>query len=523
MIGIFNATDDDRLAARLMAGIVIILTRHADDVRRDLRLMQALESWQDSLINYTRMRDLTMAFLRALDTDRVNDKIRKDFIPSFKNIKPEDLKKITEGMQGMEQGDGDYNPEWEEMLRKSGLEKKLREMTEMQSEGADVMMIPFSQLKQFPFFQKLSNWFLPFNPRHSQLTGLHALNAPTFEEFLMSESPVCDSDKYSLALAIDRMPEAARKSMASQMEQGMEQLKEATKEQRLHDTNPVFNREVDRYMRDLYRFFNLYRLKHEYANPFQTPPDFQGLPVVGEWVAEPEMLKLISEFYFKRGYWREALALFHRMADPTAPDIHLLEKTGYCLQKLGDIPGALDCYREAEALGDTSPWLLRAMATALKKASDHRGAADYYGRLLETDSENVNLIYRHAASLFAAGDYAAAASALYKADYLRADDTRTLRLLALALLMRDEEGRAKARTLAARLIDEYEDTEERDNEFTAGLVAAVTKDYPAAIRHFKAFESDTALCREKASLRLDDLNLQHLRPDIALILELARL
>ena len=57
----------------------------------------------------------------------------------------------------------DLNPEWENWIDKSGITDKLREMGELQMEGADVYMSTFSQLKQFPFFRQMSHWFYPFD------------------------------------------------------------------------------------------------------------------------------------------------------------------------------------------------------------------------------------------------------------------------------------------------------------------------------------------------------------------------
>jgi len=43
------------------------------------------------------------------------------------------------------------NPEWQEILDKSGISDKLQELSELQLEGADVYMSTFSMLKNFPF------------------------------------------------------------------------------------------------------------------------------------------------------------------------------------------------------------------------------------------------------------------------------------------------------------------------------------------------------------------------------------
>lgn len=58
----------------------------------------------------------------------------------------------------------DLNPEWENWIDKSGITDKLREMGELQMEGADVYMSTFSQLKQFPFFPPNVTLVLSFRP-----------------------------------------------------------------------------------------------------------------------------------------------------------------------------------------------------------------------------------------------------------------------------------------------------------------------------------------------------------------------
>ena len=49
------------------------------------------------------------------------------------------------------------------MMERSGLAEKLKEMSEIQEEGGDVMMGTFEHLKTFPFFSEPANWFLPFD------------------------------------------------------------------------------------------------------------------------------------------------------------------------------------------------------------------------------------------------------------------------------------------------------------------------------------------------------------------------
>lgn len=46
---------------------------------------------------------------------------------------------------------------------------KLREMNELQLEGADVYMSTFAALKNYPFFREVHNWFYPFSKQQSNV------------------------------------------------------------------------------------------------------------------------------------------------------------------------------------------------------------------------------------------------------------------------------------------------------------------------------------------------------------------
>ena len=71
--------------------------------------------------------------------------MREEIIPEMmRNPRIGNSNKI--GFDETEDSD-DLNPEWENWIDKSGITDKLREMGELQMEGADVYMSTFSQLK----------------------------------------------------------------------------------------------------------------------------------------------------------------------------------------------------------------------------------------------------------------------------------------------------------------------------------------------------------------------------------------
>ena len=87
-------------------------------------------------------------------------------------IIPEMMKNPKLNLEGLDEDAEDHNPEWEEWIDRSGITDKLRELGELQMSGADVYMSTFSQLKQFPFFRKISHWFYPFDPQYQDIAKI---------------------------------------------------------------------------------------------------------------------------------------------------------------------------------------------------------------------------------------------------------------------------------------------------------------------------------------------------------------
>lgn len=48
-------------------------------------------------------------------------------------------------------------------------EESMQRMMEMQKQGADIYFGGFSQMKRFPFFSSVSNWFVPFSKQNPDM------------------------------------------------------------------------------------------------------------------------------------------------------------------------------------------------------------------------------------------------------------------------------------------------------------------------------------------------------------------
>lgn len=484
LIDIYDNSPSERLQARAMVGIIIVLDKYKKEISDDLAIRRRLELWQDSLINYTRLRDAVMEFLRTIDTSRVNDKMKKDFIPTMQKLRPEILKNMQEMYGKGDLEDLEFNPEWEEMLRESGLEKKMREFAEMQSEGADLMMMAFSNLKAFPFFNKLPHWFITYSPYHSQLTFMRRPDNGAFRKLLsVKASPFCETDKFSFALSLNQIPDAQKKMISSQISAGMEQLQIEENDNTLRDPNPAFNSEMKKYLRDLYRFFFLFRMKDQFQNPLAAPLNYIELPILGEWLNDVELNSLASEFFFNRGYYKEALLLFEDMTGDSETEGHIWEKIGFCLQSLGNPADAIKAYRNAEFFFPEKTWLHKMMAFCLKAIGNYEEAAVYYKKVLDSDSENVKSLYNCALALIAARQYKEALDYCYKAVYLDEGNKRMRQLCALAEVLAGN--LEKGKQLIDRLMIEFGFDSSNDNYLLMLVYNLVNRNLSEANKYYR--------------------------------------
>lgn len=429
LLDVYERCDNRELSAKALVGLLFALLLHPHRVADNETLVARISLWKDSDEAYSQVKSTIRAILGTFDTERITAKMQNEVIPELMKLRPEIMKKMGEIPSDADPGLLEDNPEWQEMLEKSGIADKLQELSEIQNEGADLMMVTFSRLKQFPFFNRTYNWFLPFSVDNTAVNLSEPLRK-TIEALLPFAGMVCESDKYSLALALQQMPEAQSKLVASQFNAQIEQMADEMKDRALLTPQPEFGRFALKAVRDLYRFFKLYRNREGLRNPFDHPFDFISLPVVGDMLSNDEMLTIAGEFYFKRGYWPQALPMFMQLAENDADNPQIWEKIGFCRQQLKNYAGALSAYEKSEFLKTPGPWLLKKLAVINRRLGNNDKAAEYYNRLLEADPYNLKLILNVGNILLDSGDLSGALAHYYHANYLQPDDVKIIRAIA---------------------------------------------------------------------------------------------
>lgn len=376
--------------------------------------------------------DLKMIFLnlvRTRDTDRITRTLNEEVIPGMMKLRPEIFRKFSGKDLSDELDAGEMNPEWESLLESSGIADKLKELNDLQSEGGDVMHSTFAGLKGFPFFHHVANWFLPFFTEQPDVGNVLAESADDLGELIAMMPMICDNDKYSLVLSLSQMPPANRRMMIEQFKIQNVNLSELRNSLLNPDIVSRGNRAND-IIHDYYRFFTLFRRKSEFHNPFSTPINLAAVGLLAPDLVDMDALQAVGEFYFKRGYYSEALEVFRLLLSDDGVSASLCQKAGYCEQQLGNIEGALELYRRSELLSSPGVWLRRRIAYCLRMLGQHKEAAGYYKELSEEKPQDLGLALNLGHCYLALGLFQDALQCYFKVEYLDENGTRALRPIA---------------------------------------------------------------------------------------------
>lgn len=497
LLDIYEQNESYVYMARALMGIILTMIAHSDRIKTDKKIMARLSLWKDSTTHYNHIKQAIRAIISTRETERANLKFKEEIMPEIMKMRPEvsDMLKNS-NPKDIESSLVENNPEWEEILEKSHLTRKMEELSEMHSDGADLMMVTFSTLKQFPFFNTASNWFLPFDSSHTEL-NIDSTIGRFIDILAETGQMVCASDLYSLAFAMKHMPEAQRTMITAQLSQQFDQMNEDIKSSLPQSNKPEFDAEIVRAVRDLYRFFCLFRNTEGFINPFALPLQFTQFPVVGEMMAEDDMLRLFSELYFKRGYYREALPLFLSIEAYDKQDATIYEKIGFCYQSLKQYPQALEAYEKASLLHQPGPWLVKRLAWVNRKLGNYAEAARYYAMALDQDSENLSLIISTAAMCVETDDIASGLMHYYHAHYIDPENLTVLRGVAWAELLN------KNFEKSGNLYDRIILTDPQPGDWlNAGHVALLQGKYEEAFKRYKRYAEGR---KEEFSLSMQEI------------------
>ena len=372
------------------------------------------------------LRAIGMRFIISRETEKITHRLQNEIIPEMMKLSSKIGRKINLSDEfSLEHFEEGVNPEWQEKIfSDSKLEKLMSEYGELQFEGADVLHSTFIHLKNYPFFREMSNWFLPFNRKHSMLSKLQERGNAGISSLLdtiASSSFMCNSDTYSFYFSIENLPDSARSVIVGQMDAESAELMRQSKAE-LQDGRSKEDVAIGKYVQDLYRFYKLFPGHLDFTDIFTLPLDFHNLDILKPFMSGEECLRPIAELYLRKNYFGDALLVFSRLLETNPGNELLYQKIGYCKQMSNDLQGALDAYLHADLLNPGGKWLTKRIAACYKSLKQPAEALKYYQRyeLLSPEDLSVQISIGHC--FLELKEYREALKCYFKVDYLDTSD-----------------------------------------------------------------------------------------------------
>lgn len=430
LVNVYQQATDEHVRQRALVGWVLAVFEGMDIFPEQDTLIRELCE------NPTITRELLtlqIQFFYSKDAEKDNDKIQRDIMPDIMRNS-----NLTIGRLGIMEKEEDaiesiLHQDADEK-RMEQMEEKVRKMMDMQKQGSDIYFGGFSQMKRFPFFNDMVNWFTPFYLNHPALRPvISKLGDTKFLNTLMERSNFCESDRYSFAFAleqiINQLPSDIKEVIGSDAMLGP-----------LAESDDVEDAISIRrtYLQDLYRFFRLYHTANEFINPFEdngkgdfvadtfffTYKSFMGTGL------DDVKLRLASHLYKHQQMTElaELLTTF-QSADPRYAIL-----MGYTNIHMGKAEFAYQFFDYALKAEPDNQWALKGKARAALDAEDYKTAEEVYTELLKLEPGHKNYTMNRCVALLKLGRTSEVREELFRLDYQYPEDMNVKRVLAWAML-----------------------------------------------------------------------------------------
>ena len=376
------------------------------------------------------VRQIILKFIGSYDTEKITKKLQEDILPTMMKFSPKLNNKLNLGEFSNENGQDEFNPEWQQELEDSGVSDKLKQFSEMQLEGADVMHSSFVHLKSYPFFTEVNNWFLPFSPTHSSVEN-NSMFTGTDKELIATitkSSFICNSDKYSIFFSLIALPPEYRKMVAGEINNEASESKRAKYE--ASGNRGASEIILSQYIQDLYRFFKIYPRHLDFNDPFAALFNVQAVPLFKKYISDTESLSILAEYYLAKEHYNEAFPLFNELAASNPLDASLFQKIGFCHEMAHAQPLALAAYLHADLLNPRSKWNIRKIAKTYKALNQPSEALVYYKRLNEFSPNSIPSILNIGQCYLSLKNSAEALNYFFKADFIDSQNMKVWRAIA---------------------------------------------------------------------------------------------
>ncbi len=387
---------EQEVAERSLTGLVLAFYLYDDIIPLFPQLEEILAGLSEQKMIRNDLEAITLQILRSKETEQITKKLKEEIIPEITKMGPNLQEKLKLDDLIPKDFLEDKNPDWSKVFKGSeNLYEKMEEFSKMQMEGADVFMSAFAHLKNFPFFEEIMNWFVPFFPDNPVIDEALGGEEPGFDKNTLTEglykTPfICNSDKYSFCLNLRIMPAAQKSLLVNLFNAELEGMKEMSEEDNILQPGNRSRVIYTQYIQDLYRFFKIHPFRQEFDDLFARPLDLYNSRFFGKLVQGTELKERIGAWFFEHDRYEETLDIFRQLQkEMQPPSYELLEKMGYAAQKLRRFDEALSWYKQAELYDANRKWLIKKIAYCHRALKQPEEALKYYRQAEKNEPDNM--------------------------------------------------------------------------------------------------------------------------------------
>jgi tetratricopeptide (TPR) repeat protein len=426
---------EEQVWQRALVGILFALYKYDKRIELYPSIVKRLDSLSGNQELERNIEAIIIQTIKSKETEEITRKWEQEILPEIMKMRPNIEQKLDLENILSDKFIEDKNPDWERVFEDSpDLLDKIQEFSKMQMEGSDVFMSAFGRLKHFPFFNRISNWFIPFfkeNPDIEPVTNSNEnVSMKPLVEKLESSYYMCNSDKYSFCFNLQYIPDEQKNTMMQLFNEEMQQMNEIGENEELLSGFAKTKSIYTQYLQDVYRFFKLHPLKREIDDIFQYKLDIYNTQFYRRIIENKTVKRNIAEFFFERNHFDQAIELFQSLDEEEKNSAEILEKTAYSYQRKGDYQNALDYYLKAELFDTNKVWLTKKIALCYRYLNQPEKALDYYKAAETLEPENLYIQAYIGHSLFQLERYEEALKYYFKVEYLAPENAKIRRPIA---------------------------------------------------------------------------------------------
>ncbi|ERJ73494.1 hypothetical protein J5A56_04910 [Prevotella melaninogenica] len=430
LVNVYQKATDEHVRQRALVGWVLSVFEGMDIFPEQDAIVRKL--CEISAIT-KELLTLQIQFFYSKDAEKDNDKIQRDIMPDIMRNS-----NLTIGRLGIMEKEEDtiesiLHQDADEK-RMEQLEEKVRKMMDMQKQGSDIYFGGFSQMKRFPFFSDMVNWFTPFYLNHPALRSvINKLGDTKFLNTLMERSNFCESDRYSFAFALEQVISQLSSDIKEVMGSDVALGPLAESDDR---EDAISIRRT--YLQDLYRFFRLYPTAKDFINPFEdngksdfvadtfffTYKSFMGTGL------DDVKLRLALHLYKHK----QMMELAELLTTFQSDDPRYAILMGYTNIDMGKAEFAYQFFDYALKAEPDNQWALKGKARAALDNEDYITAEEVYSKLLKLKPNHKTYTMNRCVALLKLGRTSEVREELFRLDYQYPDDMNVKRILAWAML-----------------------------------------------------------------------------------------